>query len=72
MRGLNLCYIMGYLYQDKKEPARAISLYQEALTYDSTQVDIYQRLGELIPDNNGNYYQQGRKYKRDPPSPTIK
>ncbi|MEP6734989.1 MAG: tetratricopeptide repeat protein [Chryseolinea sp.] len=56
MRSLNLCYIMGYLYQDKKDFNKAISLYQEALTYDTTQVDIYQRLGELIPDSKGDSY----------------
>ena len=34
----------------------AIDLYKEALSYDSTVVDIYKRLGELLPNEDGNYY----------------
>ena len=51
-----LCHIMAYIYDSKGDYERAISLYQEALSYDSSVVDIYQRLGELIPGDDGNIY----------------
>lgn len=56
MRSSMLCHIMAYIYDTKGEPEKAINLYQEALSYDSTIVDIYRRLGELIPGENGNFY----------------
>ncbi len=56
IRGADLCYIMGYIYETRQESERAIALYQEALTYDGTIVDIYQRLGKLIPGEKGNAY----------------
>ena len=51
-----LCYIMAYIYDSKGNPQKAIPLYQEALQYDSTVVDIYKRLGELMPGDAGNLY----------------
>lgn len=51
-----LCYIMAYIYDSKGNLPKAIPLYQEALQYDSTVVDIYKRLGELIPGEDGNVY----------------
>ena len=56
IRGSNLCYIMGYIYETKKDNEKAIALYQEALTYDDTIADIYERLGRLIPGEAGNAY----------------
>ncbi|HMD81728.1 MAG TPA: hypothetical protein VKE92_10500, partial [Anaerolineales bacterium] len=56
IRGAMLCYIMGYIYETRQENERAIELYKEALTYDGTIVDIYQRLGRLIPGDEGNAY----------------
>jgi len=56
IRGSNLCYIMGYIYETKQDFKKAIELYQEALTYDDTIADIYQRLGRLIPGDEGNAY----------------
>jgi tetratricopeptide (TPR) repeat protein len=53
-----ICYVMGYLYQVKNDNTRAISLYKEALQYDSTVVDIYKRLGDLIPGKEGDIYRQ--------------
>ena len=44
----------------------AIDLYKEALSYDSTVVDIYTRLGELLPNEDGNYYRtQAVKLKQN-------
>ncbi|MBL0745158.1 tetratricopeptide repeat protein [Chryseolinea lacunae] len=51
-----LCHVMAYLYDTKGEEAKAIPLYQEALQYDSSVVEIYQRLGELMPGDDGNVY----------------
>ncbi|SHH93286.1 Tetratricopeptide repeat-containing protein [Chryseolinea serpens] len=51
-----LCYIMAYIYDSKGNTQKAIPLYQEALQYDSTVVDIYDRLGELMPGEAGNVY----------------
>jgi Tfp pilus assembly protein PilF len=56
MRSSMLCHIMAYIYDTKGEPDKAINLYQEALSYDSTIVDIYRRLGELLPGEDGNFY----------------
>ncbi len=55
-RSRALCHIMAYIYDTKGDYARAIDLYKEALAYDSSVVDIYKRLGELLPDEDGNYY----------------
>lgn len=51
-----LCHVMAYIYDNKGEQAKAIPLYQEALQYDSSVVEIYQRLSELIPGDDGNVY----------------
>jgi tetratricopeptide (TPR) repeat protein len=51
-----LCHIMAYIYDTKNNYDKAIPLYKEALTYDSTVVDIYTRLSELVPGEEGNYY----------------
>lgn len=56
VRSRILCHIMAFIYDSKGEYDKAIGLYQEALSYDSSIVDIYQRLGELIPGENGNFY----------------
>jgi len=58
IRSRLLCHIMAYIYDTKGEYDKAIRLYQEALSYDSAVVEIYQRLGELIPDENGNFYRE--------------
>jgi hypothetical protein len=49
---------MGYLYEAKNDNARAITLYKEALQYDTTTGDIYKRLGDLIPGKDGDVYRQ--------------
>lgn len=56
LRSRMLCHIMAYIYDTKGEYEKAISLYKEALGYDSSVVDIYQRLGELIPGDEGNFF----------------
>jgi len=56
IRSRIICHIMAYIYDTKGNYDKAIQLYQEALSYDSSIVEIYQRLGELIPDEGGNFY----------------
>jgi len=56
LRSRWLCHVMAYLHDVKGETPRAIDLYQEALTYDSAVTEIYQRLGELIPGEEGEAY----------------
>ncbi len=55
-RSSMLCQMIAYIYDLNEEYDKAITLYQEALSYDSTIVDIYQRLGEIIPDDRGDFY----------------
>jgi tetratricopeptide (TPR) repeat protein len=52
----NLCYVMAYIYDTKRDYDKAVPLYKEALTYDDTIADIYKRLGELFPGEEGNAY----------------
>lgn len=56
IRNRYLCHLMGYIYQTKGNTDKAITLYKEALEYDSEVADIYVRLGELLPGEEGNAY----------------
>jgi len=56
VRSEPLCYRLGYLYDTKGNYSEAIDRYKEVLNYDTTIVDIYRRLGELLPNEDGNYY----------------
>ncbi len=51
-----ICYVRGYLYQEKGETKKAIELYKEALSYDSSVVDIYGRLGVLLSGSEGDFF----------------
>lgn len=55
-RNFWLCYVSGYLYQTKGNNQMAIDRYKEALTYDSSELDIYKRLGDLVPGEEGARY----------------
>jgi tetratricopeptide (TPR) repeat protein len=56
IRSANLCYLMAYIYDTNQNYEKAIELYKETLTYDDTIADIYKRLGELIPGDEGSAY----------------
>ena len=56
VRNAWICHVLGYLYDRNNESQRAIELYQEALSYDSSKVDVYVRLGEMFPGQEGNFY----------------
>lgn len=51
-----LCHVMAYIYDSKNDLSRAIPLYKEALEYDPSMVEIYVRLGELLPGEEGASY----------------
>jgi tetratricopeptide (TPR) repeat protein len=55
-RGRNLAWNIAYIYDIKGNTGSAIPFYKETLDYDTTLVDIYRRLGELVPGEDGNYY----------------
>lgn len=59
-RSRMLCHIMAYIYDTEKNYDKAIPLYKEALSYDSMVVEIYDRLGELLPGQEGNVYRAKR------------
>jgi predicted Zn-dependent protease len=57
-RSAILSHLMAYIYDVKGQPDKAINLYREAIGQDSTIVDIYTRLGELVPGEEGNWFRQ--------------
>lgn len=56
LRNAWICHVLGYLYDRNGETPRAAELYKEALSYDSTKVDVYVRLGEIYPGQDGGFY----------------
>jgi tetratricopeptide (TPR) repeat protein len=58
LRNRYLCHLMGYINQTKGKTPQAINLYKEALKYDSSVVDIYERLADIVPDNEKNWYKR--------------
>jgi len=58
VRNRYLFHLMGYIQETKGNKTNAIKLYQEALQYDSSVVDIYQRLGALLPGPDGDFYRK--------------
>jgi tetratricopeptide (TPR) repeat protein len=57
-RSAALSHVMAYICDTKGNTQRAISLYKEAISYDTTRTEIYQRLGELVEGEEGNRYRQ--------------
>jgi tetratricopeptide (TPR) repeat protein len=55
-RSKELLNIMAYIYDVKGETQKAIAFYQETLQYDSEMKDVNQRLGELLPGEEGAIY----------------
>ena len=55
-RSAVLCHIMAYIYDTQGDQKKAIEFYREALGYDSTRVEVYSRLGELITGKDGEFY----------------
>lgn len=57
-RSAILCHLMAYIYDVKGQTNKSIDLYREAIGQDSSIVDIYTRLGELVPGEEGNWFRQ--------------
>jgi tetratricopeptide (TPR) repeat protein len=57
-RSAALSHVMAYIYDTKGNTQKAIPLYKEAISYDTTRTDIYKRLGELVQGEAGNSYRQ--------------
>jgi tetratricopeptide (TPR) repeat protein len=53
LRSRWLCHVLGYLHERNNRLNEAIILYKEAIAYDSSFVDLYIRLGELLPGTEG-------------------
>ncbi|HEY0651781.1 MAG TPA: tetratricopeptide repeat protein, partial [Chryseosolibacter sp.] len=56
LRNAWICHVLGYLHDRDNETDRAIELYKEAVSYDESKVDVYVRLGELLPGKEGDVY----------------
>ena len=53
-----ICHLMAFLYEQKNQNDKAIPLYKESLSYDSSNVAVYIRLGELLPGREGEFFRQ--------------
>jgi tetratricopeptide (TPR) repeat protein len=60
-----LCHVLGYLHETAKNNAQAISLYQEAISYDSVNLQVYERLGVLLPGQDGETYRRAAQALRN-------
>ena len=56
VKNASLCWVMAYIYDEKGNMEKAIPLYKETLSYDSSNVEIYTRLGQLLPEQEGNFF----------------
>lgn len=55
-RSAILTHIMAYIYDVKGNTQQAIALYRETLQQDDSIADVYVRLGELLPGEEGQEY----------------
>ncbi|MBX2965792.1 MAG: tetratricopeptide repeat protein [Cyclobacteriaceae bacterium] len=55
-RTATLTHIMAYIYDVKGKTQQAIPLYRETLELDDSIIDVYARLGELLPGEEGLRY----------------
>ncbi len=58
VRNAWICHVLGYLYDQQKQEDKAIALFRESLSYDSTNVEVYERLSEHFPGSEGNFYRR--------------
>lgn len=57
-RSKELSNIMAYIYDVKGDQSRAIEFYKETLQFDSTMTDVYKRLGEMLPGEEGSLFRR--------------
>jgi len=58
LRSAALSNRLAYLYDQKGETDKAIEFYQEAISYDTTLVEVYDRLAELSPPQEAITYRE--------------
>lgn len=64
-RSAALSHVMAYIYDTQGNTQRAIPLYKEAISYDTTRTEIYQRLGELVGGEEGSrYWKKAAQYQQ--------
>jgi tetratricopeptide (TPR) repeat protein len=51
-----LCHVMGYLHDTKGETEKAIQLYKETVDMAPNKVEVFNRLGQLLPGPEGEEY----------------
>lgn len=54
-RGAFQCHVLAYVHDNRGNTARAVELYQESLSMDSSRIEIYERLAELEPEKKALY-----------------
>lgn len=57
-RSKELSNIMAYIYDVRGDQSRAIEYYKETLQFDSTMTEVYKRLGELMPGEEGSVFRR--------------
>jgi tetratricopeptide (TPR) repeat protein len=62
-RTAGLSHVMAFIYDTKGQQEKAIGLYKETLSMDSTRVGIYDRLSELEPNSSVFYKVQAKKWR---------
>jgi tetratricopeptide (TPR) repeat protein len=55
-RSAEFLNILAYIYDTQGRAGEAVAYYEETLQYDTTLVDVYKRLGELVPGEEGSRY----------------
>jgi tetratricopeptide (TPR) repeat protein len=64
VRSPGLSRVLAEIHDSKSNREKAIEFYKESLGQDSTNVKIYERLGELLPGRDGDVFRkEGRKWK---------
>jgi tetratricopeptide (TPR) repeat protein len=58
-----LTHVMAFIYDTKGQQEKALGLYKETLSMDSTRVGIYDRLSELQSDSAVFYKVQAKKWR---------
>jgi Tfp pilus assembly protein PilF len=67
VRSADLLHVMAYISDTQGKNEDAVEFYREALQYDSSRVEIYQRLGELFPGEEGNEFRAlAQRYAQTP------
>jgi tetratricopeptide (TPR) repeat protein len=58
IRSAGLSHAIAWVYDSKGEAKTAIPFYKEALSYDSTRVEVYKRLGELLSGTESEWFRR--------------